>query len=138
MSSAMTHRVLLMSRAPRRHDCTDSRAPSAVHPGTIASCYCHLLRDIFPVESSLSYPVLTVLRRSFSCHVAYGFHGRTNYGEAMLAVIESRGADDSINHGPGSTQRPAGDCDRDGREQHAIHPLHRHRLAGDGGAEFCA
>src|SRR5262245_25329275 len=44
------------------------------------------------------------LHRSFSCDVGLRIsRGRTNYGEAMLAVIESRGADDGINHGAGST-----------------------------------
>jgi hypothetical protein len=36
--------------------------------GTIASCYCHLLRDIFPVESSSSHPVFTVCAARYSLH----------------------------------------------------------------------
>src|SRR4030095_10620857 len=49
------------------------RCGGPLAPGTIAACYCHQLKDIVPVESSSSHPVLTVAP-FFSCHVAYGFH----------------------------------------------------------------
>src|SRR3970040_1018481 len=58
-----------------------------------------------------------------------------DYGEAIVAVIEPRGADDRTGRGAGCTERPAGRSGRDGHEQRAIHPVHGNRLAGDGRAE---